>query len=198
MKVSGRRYEKMQQMCLSVPHCPIPRPQLLPVLTYLISACNSLCLSFLSLQVLVCTKCKTGTNEDDCIETNAQSRGIVCRSGSRGGCRELWFWVSLLKDNGLSIYSKLRQEYRSPYLAFQVSDEQAFKNLACLVTVSNILESLGCVLSTNIEQNFLSTSGCKLAAALQPIPVEYNRTKEKTRVGSFPAFWHMKRGIADL
>jgi hypothetical protein len=188
----------MQQMCLSVPHCPISRPQLLPVLSYLLSARNSLCLSFLSLQVLVCTKCKTGTNEDDCIETNAQSSGIVCRSGSRGGCRELWFWVSLLKDKGLSIYSMLRQEYRSPYLAFQVSDEQAFKNLACLVTVSNILESLGCVLSTNIEQNFLSTSGCKLAAGPHPIPVEYNRTKEKTRVGSFRAFWHMKRGMADL
>jgi hypothetical protein len=96
-------------MCLSVPHCPIPRTQLLPVLSYLISARNSLCLSFLSLQVLVCTKCKTGTNEDDCVETNAQSSGIVCRSGSRGGCRDLWFWVSLLKDKGLSIYSKLNR-----------------------------------------------------------------------------------------
>jgi len=37
------------------------------------------------------------------------------------------------------------------YCTLQGSDEQPIKNLSCLVTVSDILECLCCILSTNIK-----------------------------------------------
>jgi hypothetical protein len=95
--VSERRYEKMQQICLSFPHHLIPRPQLPPILFQLISAHHHLCLALLTLQVLVCAKCTSSTNEDDCVKTDAQSCGVVCGCGSRGGGCDLGFWVSFLK-----------------------------------------------------------------------------------------------------
>jgi hypothetical protein len=49
------------------------------------------------------------------------------------------------------------------YLALQCSNQQTVKDLSCFVAVSNILESLGCVLSTNVEQDFFSTSKKKSA-----------------------------------
>jgi hypothetical protein len=64
--------------------------------------------------------------------------------------------------------------------------------------VSNILKSLSCVLSTNIKQNFLSTTEYKLATVPHLIQIESIRTEEKSRVGSIPAALHMKGGIADL
>jgi len=64
--------------------------------------------------------------------------------------------------------------------------------------VSDILESLGCVLSTNVEQNFLSTSGNGLAAIPQLVQFNFVKIEEKSRVGSFPAALHMKRGMADF
>jgi hypothetical protein len=88
-----------------VPLCPllpIARPQLPPILSDQISVHSSLCLSVLALQIFVCPKGKTGTDEDDCVKTNAQSSSVVCSRGSGGGSSDLWFWVSLLADKRLA------------------------------------------------------------------------------------------------
>ena len=58
---------------------------------------SSLRLTLLALHVLVCTKGKTGTDEDDCIKADTQACRIARRSGRRGHCCNLRFWVSLLK-----------------------------------------------------------------------------------------------------
>jgi hypothetical protein len=101
-KKSGRRYEKMQQMCL----CPNgPLPQHNYHRSYLNALFNSsLCLALLALHVLVCTKGKTSTDEDDCIKTNTQTRRVARRSGRRWHCCNLRFWVSLLKDNDQPLF----------------------------------------------------------------------------------------------
>ena len=44
------------------------------------------------------------------------------------------------------------------YKTFQGSNVKTLEDLAGLVTVSNILECLGGVLSTDVEENLLSTS----------------------------------------
>lgn len=51
-----------------------------------------------------------------------------------------------------------------PYHALQCADLDARENLAGLVAVSNILESLSGILSGNIEKDLLSTSVIKLAS----------------------------------
>jgi hypothetical protein len=43
------------------------------------------------------------------------------------------------------------------YESLQLTNVQALEDLARLVTVADILESLGGILSTNIEQDFLAT-----------------------------------------
>ncbi len=58
---------------------------------------NSLCLALLALHVLVRTKGESGTDEDDCIKADTQTCGVARRSGRRGHCCNLRFWVSLLK-----------------------------------------------------------------------------------------------------
>ena len=52
------------------------------------------------------------------------------------------------------------------YLALQCTNQQTIKDLSCLVAVSDILESLSCVLSTNVEQNFFSASEDMSASCL--------------------------------
>ena len=64
--------------------------------------------------------------------------------------------------------------------------------------MSDILESLGCVLSTDIKQNFLSTSRKLLATIPQLMHIEFIKIGEKSRVGSFPAALHMKRGYSRI
>ena len=44
------------------------------------------------------------------------------------------------------------------YRTLQIADKKAIQYLSCFVTVSDILESLGCILSANIKQNLFSTS----------------------------------------
>jgi hypothetical protein len=49
------------------------------------------------------------------------------------------------------------------YQALQVADEHTVEDFTCLVTVANVLECLGSILSSNIKQNFLSTPDRQLA-----------------------------------
>lgn len=44
------------------------------------------------------------------------------------------------------------------YLTLKSSNKHALENLTCLVTVAYILESLGCVLTANIEHDFFTTT----------------------------------------
>lgn len=44
------------------------------------------------------------------------------------------------------------------YLSLQCSHEQRFQSLASLVTVADIFESLGCVLSGNVQQDLLTAA----------------------------------------
>ena len=184
-------------MCLSALHHSLrPRPQLPPALVLHQPSPQLLCLALLALQVLVCTESKTGANEDNCVKADARSGPVAGRCSRRGGCGNLRFWVSLLKDKR----SASAQAYfaHGPTWRFNVPTTKPSKNLACLITVSNIRSQLQPVLSTNIEQNFFSASADELAIVPDRFLNESNRTEEKARVGSFPAFWHMKRGIADL
>ena len=65
----------------------------------------------------------------------------------------------------MRLWNEFREEIEA-YLALQCSDQQTLKDLSCLITVSDILESLSCVLSTDVEQNFLSTSVDVLVSCL--------------------------------
>ena len=44
------------------------------------------------------------------------------------------------------------------HAAHELSDQQTLEDLACLVTVSDILECLGCVLASYIEENLFTTT----------------------------------------
>ena len=44
------------------------------------------------------------------------------------------------------------------YLSLQLSNQQSLQDLSRLVTVSDILESLGGILSAYVEQDFLSSA----------------------------------------
>lgn len=57
------------------------------------------------------------------------------------------------------------------YLALQVADEQTLEDLARLVRVADILESLGRVLATNVEEDLLTTAACALASSTHRVPV---------------------------
>jgi hypothetical protein len=52
------------------------------------------------------------------------------------------------------------------YQALEVTNQEGLEDLASLVTVSNILECLSGILSTNIHQDLLTTSGTKLVHIL--------------------------------
>lgn len=44
------------------------------------------------------------------------------------------------------------------YLSLEGTNQQSIENLTGLVTVADILESLGCVLTADVEENFLTTT----------------------------------------
>jgi len=58
-----------------------------------------------------------------------------------------------------------------PYKTLDLANQKTVEDLAGFVTVSNILECLGGILSSNIEKNLLSTSVSMLAVALWIKPV---------------------------
>lgn len=50
------------------------------------------------------------------------------------------------------------RKWMDTYTALQGSDKQTVQDLACLVAVADILECLGGVLTTNVQENLLTTS----------------------------------------
>lgn len=44
------------------------------------------------------------------------------------------------------------------YLALELADQELLESFAGLVAVANILESLGCVLATDIQHDLLTTA----------------------------------------
>lgn len=52
------------------------------------------------------------------------------------------------------------------YLSLQSSDLQAVQDLSGLVTVTNILERLGGILTGNVQQDFLTTTRLKAMSAV--------------------------------
>lgn len=115
-----------------------------------------------SLQVLVCEERGRTTRHQDEVEGYAAQAG---RGGLDGGAGLLGLgcWVA-----GLGEVSKMRFPNTtgslgaclggSTYHALQCANLDAGEDLAGLVAVSNILESLSGILSGNIEQDLLSTS----------------------------------------
>lgn len=59
------------------------------------------------------------------------------------------------------------------YLALDGPDKKVLEDLSCLITVSDVFESLGCLLSSNVEQNLLTTS----AKRCQKTAINLSRTK---------------------
>lgn len=50
------------------------------------------------------------------------------------------------------------RKWMDTYTALQGSDKQTVQDLACLVAVADILECLGGVLTTNVQEDLLTTS----------------------------------------
>lgn len=48
--------------------------------------------------------------------------------------------------------------YLTTYHALQLADQETVQDLTGLVTVSDIFESLGAVLATDVEEDFLTTT----------------------------------------
>ena len=46
--------------------------------------------------------------------------------------------------------------------SLQVTNEETVEYLSCFITVSNILEGFGCVLTAYVQENLLSTTARKL------------------------------------
>lgn len=44
------------------------------------------------------------------------------------------------------------------YLSLESANQQSIENLTCLVAVADVLESLGCVLTADVEEDFLTTT----------------------------------------
>lgn len=55
------------------------------------------------------------------------------------------------------------------YHALHRADKQTVQNLACLVGVAYILESLGAILAGDIQQNFLATTAESELALVQSV-----------------------------
>jgi uncharacterized membrane protein len=77
--------------------------------------------------------------------------GTTFGFGSPSYCRNKHQQFVDLSESGI-------KGYGVTYLTLQCSDQQTIKDLSCLITMPDILECFGCILSTDIEQNFLSTS----------------------------------------
>ena len=51
------------------------------------------------------------------------------------------------------------------YLSLEVADQQAVEDLPGLITVANVLERLGCVLTADVEQDLFTTSVVNLTVS---------------------------------
>jgi hypothetical protein len=103
----------------------------------------------LALHVLVRAIRSQSTNSNNSIQANSHPGRVAGCCGSSVGSCNLWLGVSRLYMS--KKWYHLKMESLVSYLALQCSDEQTLEDLSCLIAVPNILESLSCILSTDIE-----------------------------------------------
>jgi hypothetical protein len=128
------------------------------------SKCNTEALGLLlGLHVLVGTVGKGTANENDGVKADTEA-GLVSLVlgvggvGSRVGGRV----TGLLRCQ--SLVMRARKGHRpdrvevSSYLSLESADDQPVEGLASLVTVADILESLGGILTSDIEHDLLTTA----------------------------------------
>ena len=58
--------------------------------------------------------------------------------------------------------SNSREAGLETHHSLKFTDEETIEYLSCLITVSYIFESFGCVLSAYVQENFLSTAARKI------------------------------------
>jgi hypothetical protein len=72
------------------------------------------------------------------------------------------FFSEAVTARGDLIVGELEGEKRKSYQSLQVADEETLEDLAGLVTVSDVLKGLGGVLATDVEENFLTATVCRI------------------------------------
>lgn len=128
----------------------------------------------LGLEVLVGSEGSNTTEDEDGVEADTETGGSAgLSSGSEStGKGSLGLGVTGLfveKSNvsvktGLSSHANgirksfILRTWKYSYLALQGADKEGLEGLAGLIRVTNILESLGRILTTDVKENLLTTA----------------------------------------
>lgn len=126
---------------LSIP-TPIPTPlifQYVDSIPIYNSQSPHLLCGLLSLEVVVSTVSNGTTDENDSVETDAEASGVGVGVGGRGG------------GGGMGLGLRVTGH------TLHATNEQTVENLTRLVGVADILEGLGAILASDVQEDFLTT-----------------------------------------
>lgn len=110
------------------------------------------------MEVLVADVAEDTADEHDGVQADAET-GRVSAASIGGGSVDLRLGVTILLYM-LAFRGCLVSDHHLlvAYSALQVADEELIESLASFVAVTNILKSLGGVLATDVEDDFLTTA----------------------------------------